>query len=220
MTQPPAPRISVAHLADDGRLHAPAAERNAHFIVTLLERYAPPHGDALEIASGTGQHVVAFAKALPGLTWQPTDVEEARLQSIRIWSAEAGLDTILPPLIMDATSPGWGKSHAGKCLVVLVNLLHLIPAPDAARLLQETYAALMPGGRMVFYGPFLRNGVATSEGDQQFHASLEAQETGIGYKDDRQVLTWLKDVGLQLVTVEDMPSNNLAFVAERPLESL
>jgi len=119
-------------------------------------------------------------------------------------------------LALDATAPGWGAQVAGQDLVVLVNLLHLVSTPEAQVLISETASALAPGGRFVLYGPFLRDGETTSDGDATFHASLQAQDPEIGYKDNWDVIDWLHGAWLELVEVIEMPANNLAFVARKP----
>lgn len=205
------PRHSLAHRQEDGRLYAPSAERNAGPIADLLRRHAPAQGNALELASGTGQHAVHFARALPGLVWQPTEIAPERIASIRLWRAEAGLDNLLEPLELNATTPGWARDHGRRDLIVLVNLLHLIPGSAARTLIAEAAAALAPGGRLVLYGPFLRQGQPTSEGDRQFHANLQAE--GMGYHNDETVAGWLHDAGLEVIEIARMPANNLAFVA-------
>lgn len=212
------PRISVASTDESGRMHAPAAERNADAIKAVLKTYAPKDGCALELASGTGQHMIQFAHALPNLTWQPTEVADDRLASIAIWVREAGSGNVLPPIFLDATQPGWHAHFADQDMILLVNLLHLISDAQARILIAEAGMALCPGGKFIFYGPFLRSGVATSDGDRRFHASLQAQDPQIGYKNDTDVLAWVNAAGLQLVVVKEMPANNLIFVTERPGE--
>ena len=209
------PTASVAHAAEGAKLHAPSATRNARAITQVLTAIAPPEGRALEIASGTGQHVVTFARALPGLIWQPTEIDAARRASIDAYAAEAALPNLRPALALDATAPGWGARHAGQSLIVLINLLHLISTPEAQTLIGETALALTPGGRFALYGPFLRDGQATSDGDARFHASLIAQDPAIGYKDVADVTGWLRDAGLTLAEIIDMPANNLILIAER-----
>ncbi|HSG57817.1 MAG TPA: DUF938 domain-containing protein, partial [Paracoccaceae bacterium] len=173
---------SVAHPSDDGRMFAPSAARNAADIATLVADHAPATGRALEIASGTGEHAVVFARAMPGLDWQPTDIDAARRASVNAHAAVAGLPNLRPAIPLDATAAGWGAAHAGQDLIVLVNLLHLISVFEAKTLIAEVAQALAPGGRFVLYGPFLRDGQTTSEGDTAFHASLRAQDPEIGYK--------------------------------------
>ena len=200
----------------DGKLFAPAAERNAAAIVALLARVAPPSGDALELASGTGQHITALAAALPGLSWQPTEIDAARRTSIDAFVADSGLGNVAPAIPLDATAPGWGTAHGGKSLILLVNLLHLISVAEANLLIAEAAAALAPGGFFTAYGPFMRAGKLTSDGDRDFDATIRAQDPEAGYKDDADVIDWLQAAGLTLREAVEMPANNLALVAQRP----
>ncbi|MBE0452795.1 MAG: DUF938 domain-containing protein [Roseovarius sp.] len=206
---------SIAEGAAGGKLFAPSAARNADAITETLCAIVPVTGQALELASGTGQHVVAFARAMPGLVWQPSEIDPARLASIDAYCADAALPNLHPALALDATAPGWGAAHRGQALVVVVNLLHLISAPEAQTLINETAGALAPGGHFTLYGPFLREGRATSEGDARFHASLVAQDPEIGYKDVAQVTGWLDAAGLTPQAPRAMPANNLLLVAGR-----
>ncbi|WP_435661609.1 DUF938 domain-containing protein [Leisingera caerulea] len=210
------PGASSVAAPEDGKLFAPAAARNCDVLCDLLAEVAPATGRALELASGTGQHAVAYAARLPGLAWQPSEVEEVRLDSIRAYAGESGLRNILPPVQLDATTPGWGAAHPGQDLIVLVNLLHLISEDEARALIREAAAALAPGGRFVLYGPFLRGGELTSDGDRAFHAALCAHDPEIGYKDDFDVIDWLHGAGLELLHAVEMPANNLALIAENP----
>lgn len=209
------PKASVAHQGEGARLHAPAAERNADAILDLLRCHAPNSGTALEIASGTGQHVTRFATNLPGLTWQPTDITDDRLASIAAWSVDAPAGRILPPIHLDATRPGWSATHHGHALVTVVNLLHLISTPAARTLISEAARALAPQGRFIVYGPFLRDGQATSEGDARFDAAIRADLPESGYKNDTDMLRWARESGLDLAARSEMPANNLALVFAR-----
>ena len=211
----PAEPVSSPLSSGDARLHAPSAARNAGPIADLLQAHAPKRGRALELASGTGQHAVAFARALPGLQWQPSEVDPARRASIDAWAASAGLANLRAAIALDATAPGWGARHAGQDLIVLVNLLHLIATPEVRIVIAEAAQALAPGARFVLYGPFLRDGVATSEGDARFDASLRAQDPAVGYKNDADIARWLAESGLRLRARVAMPANNLAFVSQR-----
>jgi SAM-dependent methyltransferase len=210
------PGAASVALPQDGKLFAPASARNCEAIGQLLAMVAPPRGRALELASGTGQHVVAHAARLPGLTWQPTEVDAVRRDSIRADIQEAGLDNILPPVALDATAPGWAAQHGQQDLIVLVNLLHLVSEAEAKCLITEAAAALAPGGRFVIYGPFTRGGALTSDGDRSFDAALRAHDPETGYKDDFDVIDWLHDAGLELLQAVEMPANNLALAAEKP----
>lgn len=216
MTRKLPPSASVAAPSAGEKLIAPAAARNAAALTELLMGAAPNKGRALEIASGTGQHIAQFAAALPGLHWQPSDVDPARLASINAFAAEAALENIAPAATLDATKPDWSLHHPDQDLILLINLLHLIATPEAQTLIAEAARALAPQGTLILYGPFKRSGQLTSDGDQRFDADLRGADPLIGYKDDLDILRWLGDAGLARVKTQAMPANNLAFIARKP----
>jgi hypothetical protein len=207
---------SVATPAEGDKLFAPSADRNRDALCDLLALVAPATGSALEIASGTGQHIVAFAARLPNLNWHPTEPDPSRRASIDAYAADSGLANLSAARALDATEVGWGAAMAPRSLIVVVNLLHLISMDEVRRLINEAAAALAPAGRLVIYGPFMRAGELTSEGDIRFHASLIDQDPEIGYKDDFDVLDMALDSGLNVSDVIEMPANNLALVLEKP----
>lgn len=207
---------SVAHQGEGDKLFAPSAARNAPALSDLLVQVAPETGAALELASGTGQHVVVYARALPNLDWQPTEPDASRRASIDAHAAETGLNNISQAQDLNATVPGWGKQNAGKSLIILSNLLHLISMSEATTLIREAADALAPGGRFVIYGPFMRAGELTSDGDIAFHASLTEQDPEIGYKDDFDILDLALSSGLNVSEVIEMPANNLALILAKP----
>ncbi|MGV6846837.1 MAG: DUF938 domain-containing protein [Marinibacterium sp.] len=207
---------SNAEPRDAGKLFAPAAARNVDVICDLLADVAPESGQALELASGTGQHVVAFARRMPGLTWQPTETDAARRASIHAYAAESGLSNIAPSRALDAVQAGWAAEWPGQDLIFLSNLLHLISSAEAETLIHEAARAVRPGGKLVIYGPFMRGGELTSDGDRSFDARLRAGDPEIGYKDDFDMLDHMVEAGLDIVSVVEMPANNLALVAGRP----
>ncbi|WP_299830364.1 DUF938 domain-containing protein [uncultured Roseobacter sp.] len=215
MTKDLPKNASVATAMEGAKLHAPSAARNTDFLCDLLKKHAPSSGQALEIASGTGQHIVAFAKTLPGVTWQPTEVEEARRASIDAYRAEANLPNLRPARLLDATRPDWHRAGPPVDLIVLVNLLHLISGTATQTLLHEALAALRVGGRFILYGPFKRAGALTSPGDIRFDADLRAADPTIGYKDDLDIVRQLTTAGAASVQRIDMLANNLAFVATK-----
>ncbi len=210
------PSASVATPISGQKLVAPAAARNAAVLTQLLVNVAPKTGAALEIASGTGQHVVQFAAALPDLHWQPSDVDPARIASIDAFSEESELANIAPAIALDATVPGWAEGQKDTALILLINLLHLISASQAQTLITEAGKALASDGTLILYGPFKRSGALTSEGDQKFDADLRGADPLIGYKDDLDILRWLGDAGLTEIETQAMPANNLAFIARKP----
>lgn len=199
----------------DGKLFAPSAARNFEPLCDLLDQVAPDSGRALELASGTGQHIVGYAARFPDLSWHPSEADPNRIASINSYIEEAPEHNLTPALQLDACSAGWSRSLAPVDLIVLSNLLHLISATEAQVLIREAAQALKPGGRFIIYGPFMRAGELTSPGDKSFHASLKGHDPEIGYKDDFDVLDWCEDAGLIPHQVVEMPANNLALVLER-----
>ena len=206
----------VTNIEGDGRLNAPSAVRNGEHIVELLRNTAIKSGNALEIASGTGQHVVKLAAALPLLDWQPSDVDETRIKSIRCWSDDHHLTNLKPPCLLDATKEGWAVDYHGQDLILLVNLLHLISFEETKILVKEVSKALKPKGLSIIYGPFMRKGELISKGDIEFHHSLINTESDLGYKNDVDMLGLFCEAGLVHLSTNNMPANNLAFITQKP----
>lgn len=206
---------SVANSKGDARLFAPSAEKNSTPIINLTKQIAPKTGKALEIASGTGQHIVKLALSLPNLLWLPSEVEEERIKSISAWIKAENLSNIKPPLYLDATEMGWSENLPQSDFILLVNLLHLISWNETAILINELSKALKTKGIALIYGPFMRNGELTSEGDKNFHISLTQTDPDIGYKDDLDMLTLFSKSGLSCLEKVEMPANNLAFVLKK-----
>ena len=206
----------ITNIDGDGRLNAPSAVRNAKHIVELVSNTAIKSGNALEIASGTGQHVVKLAAALPLLNWQPSDVDETRIKSIRCWSDDHHLTNLKPPCLLDATKKGWAADHDGQDLILLVNLLHLISYEETKILVKEMSKALTPSGLSIIYGPFMRKGELTSKNDMEFHHSLINTDPDLGYKNDVDLLNLFGEAGLVHLSTNKMPANNLAFITQKP----
>ncbi len=197
----------------DGRLSAPSAVRNVGPILAAMQPYVPPEGGALEIASGTGQHVAAFAKQFPGVTWQPTDLAPDRLLSIDAWATAAAAGNILPATRLDAGVPDWDMGSFD--YVTVSNLLHLVSNDTALNVIAGAARALRPGGHLFVYGPFRRDGAFRSAGDSSFHARIQAENPSAGYKD----VTWMQETalanGLNPKAQIEMPANNLSLVWQK-----
>lgn len=204
---------SVAKPDAQGRLCAPSAERNKDAIAEVLGNVLPETGGVLEIASGTGQHIVHFAECFPNLNWLPTDMEPERLKSIQAYKDHAALPNLYDPMPLDASHADWPVHNCDAILVV--NLFHLISEDSARAILRNISNALAPHAPLIIYGPFMRAGELTSEGDEAFHHSLVKQDPSIGYKDDFDMAEWLMDVWLEPETFLDMPSNNLCIIARK-----
>lgn len=197
----------------DARETAPAPERNQQPILEVLARVLPPRGLVLEIGSGTGQHVAHFAKALPGLTFQPSEMDLERHPSIEAWAAAASLSNVKPPLAIDVTQRPWVVSAADA--VVCINVIHISPWETTLALMAGAGAILPAGGVLVTYGPYLRGGVHTSRSNDAFDASLRATNPLWGVRDIDEVAEVAARHGLALDEVVPMPANNFTLVWRR-----
>ncbi|BDT67886.1 hypothetical protein os1_20640 [Comamonadaceae bacterium OS-1] len=190
--------------------HSPAAERNLSPILKVLQRVLPSQGTALEIASGTGQHVAGFAWGLPGWTWQPSDAQDDAFGSIAYWCAQAGVANVLPPVRLDVLAP-WPlveKFDAIYC----ANMLHISPWATCAALMRGAAGHLAPQGVLITYGPYLERGVPTSAGNLDFDADLRQRDPAWGIRQLDNVVQQAALVGLQLRERVEMPANNLLLV--------
>lgn len=191
---------------------SPAADRNKQPILDVLRIVLPERGNALEIASGTGQHVAWFAAALPQWTWQPTDAMPAAMESISAQITEQDLRNVHPPLVLDVMAPEWLPGDARFDLIYCANMLHISPWATCAALMQGSARHLAPGGVLVTYGPYLEDGVLTSEGNLNFDQSLRTQDPTWGIRRREDVEYEAARAGLQLQTRHAMPANNLLLV--------
>jgi SAM-dependent methyltransferase len=200
-------------MTTDARQSAPAAERNKEPILEVLARVLPQSGLVLEIASGTGQHVVHFARALPGLTWQPSEPDPQMRPSIAGWLAETGLSNVLPPLDLDVCRPEWpiGRADAVLC----INMVHISPWQATEQLLAGCERILPPGGILYLYGPYRRDGRHTAPSNEAFDASLRQRDPQWGVRDLETVIEAASGHGLDLSEVVEMPANNLSVVFAR-----
>ncbi len=209
---PPKTASIVTKATQSDKLFAPSAERNVEAICQAVKSIAPKAGEVLEIASGTGQHIVTLAAAMPYLQWCPTEIDPIRRASIKAYIKETACNNIAPPIELNATQTGWSVTTPPKAMITLVNLLHLISEPETEILIGEAAQTLSQDGKLFLYGPFKRNGVLTSEGDARFDASIRENDPETGYKDDTWIINIANDHGLSLGQTLDMPANNLALV--------
>ena len=197
-------------------LHSPAAERNVGAILQVLHRSLAASGDALEIASGTGQHAAWFAAALPEWRWQPSDWQTDAFASITQWACIAGATTVSEPVLLDARSSQWPASGPpfGRDfdLIYCANMLHIAPWSCCAGLMQGAARHLRTGGKLVIYGPFFESKVAASESNKAFDSDLRARDTTWGLRDLADVCRESSAAGLTLLARQAMPANNLLLV--------
>ena len=191
---------------------SPAAERNKQPILDLLRQLLPARGSALEIASGTGQHVAWFAANMPHWSWQPSDAQPGGLPSITARVAQPGLRNVRAPLLLDVTAAHWLPDDAQFDAIYCANMLHISPWATCAALMRGSARHLAPGGVLITYGPYLEDGVATSAGNLAFDQSLRAQDPAWGIRRSKDVEREAAGAGLQLAARHVMPANNLLLV--------
>jgi hypothetical protein len=196
---------------------APAADRNKEPILAVLKTLLPQTGSVLEIASGTGQHVVHFARALPQLHWQPSDVSIEALDSIEAWLAAERLPNVMPPIALDVLRRPWPV--AGPLgAIVCVNLIHISPWPVTTALFSGAQETLSDAGLVYLYGPYKRQGRHTAPSNEAFDRSLRAQNPEWGVRDLEDVIDIAKGAGFEHAATVEMPANNLS-VAFRLIRS-
>ena len=193
--------------------HSPAADRNKEPILAVLRTLLPERGTALEIASGTGQHVVSFAAALPQWTWQPSDADASLLPAIAARVAQAGLRNIRAPVPLDVTAPQWDSQAAPFAdrfdAILCANLLHIAPWSACAGLMQGAVRHLAPGGVLVTYGPYFEDEVPAAPSNEAFDASLRSRDPAWGIRRLPDVCAVAQGAGLMLRARHAMPANNL-----------
>lgn len=185
-----------------------AAERNKDPILEILREELPGTGTVLEIASGTGQHLCHFARALPGIRWQPSEPDDASREAIAIRTREAGLGNLLPALPLDVRS-GWPAETYEA--VLCINMVHISPWPATLALLDGAAKHLAANGKLVLYGPYLENGTAV-DSNLAFDASLKRRNPEWGLRDLEEVTRLAAERGLQRERIVRMPANNLTLV--------
>ena len=200
----------------DARLQSPAAARNRGPILEVLRDVLPAGARVLEIASGSGEHAVHFAGAEPGWTWQPSDPHPRALASIAAWREAAGLVNLLEPLPLDVASD-WPPQTIDA--VVAINLLHISPWATTEALMAGAGRCLVPGGVLVLYGPFRREGRHTAPSNAAFDADLKRRDPRWGIRDLAEVTAEAARHGLAPARVVEMPANNLCVVSRKVEET-
>jgi hypothetical protein len=199
--------------------HSPAAERNGQPILEALQQVLPAHGVALEVASGTGQHVALFARNMPGWTWHPSDATPDGFGSIEAWCADAGRGKVRAPVVLDVLAPHWpGQGEAFEepfDAIFCANLLHIAPWTACAGLMCGAARHLAPDGHLLTYGPYLEQSVATAPGNLAFDQSLRGRNPAWGIRALQDVAREAEAAGLLLRRRVPMPANNLLLVFGR-----
>ena len=197
----------------DGKWSIPAAERNKGPILDVLARVLPERGVVLEVASGTGQHVIHFAKALSGLIWQPSDPDAELRASIGRRVQEERLVNVHPPIDLDVARLPWSLRAADA--VLCINMIHVAPWSATLALLEGAKALLPKGHVLYLYGPYRRFGRHTSASNEQFDSDLRAQNPEWGLRDLEAVSGAAASSGFVLAEIVEMPANNFSLVFGR-----
>ena len=203
------PQPFIFESGPDVKRHAPATERNRDVIAETLARVLPAEGLVLEVASGTGEHAVHFAKRFPGLIWQPSDPDPIAIASINAWRADTKLVNVRPAMQLDA-SADWPISHADA--VICINMTHISPWAATLGLLRNAARVMPPSAVLFMYGPYNPHGVPLADSNAAFDMSLRQQnpEWGLRYVDD--IVEEADKIGLRLDQVIAMPANNLSLI--------
>lgn len=194
------------------KLHAPAVQRNRQPIADVLAEILPPSGVVLEVASGTGQHMVFFAARFSHLTWIPTEIEPRSLASIQAWCQESGLENIQPAQVLDAAA-SWPSLSADA--VININMIHIAPWEVCQGLMAGAARALTPQGILFLYGPYRIKGRTTAPSNEEFDLALRSRNPAWGLRYVDEVAKEAALHGLTLDRVWEMPANNLSLTFRR-----
>jgi len=194
----------------NGVLYSAPAERNTAPIIEVLDRVLPARGTVLEIASGTGQHVLAFAAHFPALQWQPSDVDPELRASVEQRIADASPANVAVPITLDVTQQPWPVRRADA--VICINMMHIAPWAATEGLFAGASDIVPAGGIVVTYGPYMRSGAHTAPSNAAFDASLRDRNPAWGVRDLDDVVRVATAHGFTLDEVVAMPANNFSVV--------
>ena len=197
-----------------GALASPAAARNREPILRVLQAHLPARGRVLEIAAGSGEHAVAFAGALPGLEWTPSDPSAEARTSIAAWAGAAGLTSLCNPLALDVLDEAtWPQGPFGA--LVCINMIHISPWAATQGLMRLAGRVLPIGGLLATYGPYREAETPLARSNAAFDESLKARDPSWGLRDRDEVAAAARAEGLALTRRVEMPANNLMLLFRR-----
>lgn len=209
MAEPSLPPYNVGDLAGATKRQAPAVARNVGPIGDVLAEWLPGAGTVLEVASGTGEHALAFARRFANLVWQPSDPDPLALHSIAAWGSE-GPPNLLPPVALDSAATNWPVERADA--VLNINMVHIAPWAAALGLLDGARRVLPQAGRLVLYGPWIDEEVETAPSNLAFDADLKSRNPEWGLRRVGDFACAAEERGLVLLDRRAMPSNNLMLL--------
>lgn len=194
----------------DHRRSAPHVARNAAPIAEVLRDVLPESGLVLEVASGSGEHALHFAREFPKLLWQPSDPESAALRSIEAWRSDMALFNLLPPVSLDARAAEWPVTHADA--ILCINMVHISPWATTVGLMRGAGRLLEAGAPLYLYGAYRQAGVETAPSNEAFDENLKARNPQWGVRDLDAVVAEAALNNLHPENVIPMPANNLSVV--------
>lgn len=198
----------------DARRQAPAVARNLQPISEVLRLHLPPRGTVLEIASGSGEHIMHFAGHLgPHLDFQPSDPDAGARASIDQWAIALGRANVRPALALDAATWPWPVASAG--MVICINMIHISPWAATIGLMRGAGRILPAGGKLFLYGPYRRGGAHTAPSNAAFDADLRARDPAWGIRDLEEVAALAAGEGFGAPQIVAMPANNLSLIFTR-----
>jgi SAM-dependent methyltransferase len=194
----------------DPKLYHPHVARNREPILAVLKRFLPARALVLEVASGSGEHAAFFAKALPSVSWLPTDIDVKALASIAAFRAEAGVPNLLAPVRLDVTAPSWPVKRLDA--IICNNMTHISPWAASEGLMAGAARTLRAGGMLFLYGPYRIDGRHTARSNQEFDVHLRSQNPQWGIRDLGEMRALAGRHGLTLIETVAMPANNLTVI--------
>jgi hypothetical protein len=203
-------RFYEAPMGQDARRSAPAALRNRGPIAEVLADWLPESGIVLEVASGTGEHAVWFAECFPKLIWQPSETHPDALASINAWREEASLPNLRAPVVVDASTSDWPLERADA--LININMVHISPWEASLGLIAGAARLSPASGRLILYGPWLKDDIETAPSNLDFDANLKERDPRWGLRRVEDFAAAASDRGFELADWRPMPANNLMLL--------
>lgn len=198
----------------DARRFSPSTARNREPILNVLRDFLAENARVLEIASGSGEHAVYMARALPRITWQPSDPQSEARESIAAWIAYENLPNIAAPLAIDVRAKDWSVEGAVDAVVV-INMIHYSPSESTAALFEGASRLLREDGIVFLYGPYKRDGKHTAPSNEVFEQWLKERDPSFGVRDLGDVEREAARHKFAIRKIVEMPANNLSLVFVR-----
>jgi SAM-dependent methyltransferase len=203
------PKPFVFEPSAEAKRTAPATERNRDAITHVLKGCLPAQGTVLEIASGTGEHIVHFAAQFPRLAWQPSDSDPLALASIAAWRSESGGKNLLAPVEVDAAAD-WKVPDISA--ILCINMVHISPWEATKGLMRNAGRLLPKGGVLYVYGPFRQQNRPTAPSNEEFDRNLKSRNSQWGLRFVEDVAQEASLHALHLDQIIEMPANNLSLL--------